>query len=135
VSATLQPADDLRLRLSGSTLPAQLSTVRQQVAAWATAAGMGPDDVDDVVLATNEALTNVVDHAYADGDGDAVLEARLRPPDELVVSVRDRGQWRVPPRDPGFRGHGMALITGLAEFVAVHCGETGTAIEMHWHVR
>lgn len=134
MTTPLHPATPLKLTLPGSTLPMQLSEVRRAVASWAAAAGMGPDDVDDVVLATNEALTNVADHAYSGVGGDALLEVRLRPPDELVVTVRDGGHWRIPPPDPGARGHGMTLIAGLAEFVAVRSGESGTTVEMHWRL-
>ena len=126
--------DHLTLRLPGHTLPARLPGIRRMLANWASAAGMDVEAVDDVVLATNEALANVVDHAYSDGIGDAVLEARPGRSNELVVRVRDSGRWRTPSPDPGLRGHGMTLIAGLSDFVALHSDDSGTTVEMHWHL-
>ncbi|WP_367278860.1 ATP-binding protein [Pseudonocardia sp.] len=108
--------------------------VRLRMAEWATSAGMLPDDVDDLVLATYEALANVADHAYPQGPGEAWVEAGLAPPDEVVVVVSDRGRWRPPPADPGLRGRGMTLIAALTERVAVQRGDAGTSVVMHWRV-
>ena len=105
------------------------------MADWAAAAGMGQDGIDDLVLATHEALANVADHAYPDGPGDAWIEAGRTGPGELTVTVSDRGHWRPPPADPGLRGRGMILIAALADRVAVQrgtAGTVGTTIVMHW---
>ena len=126
--------DRLRLRLAGPALRGQLRWVRLRISEWATAAGMAPDGVDDLALATYEALANVADHAYPDGSGDAWVEAERSGPGELMVVVSDTGRWRPPPADPGLRGRGMFLITALAERVAVHRERTGTRIVMHWRL-
>ncbi len=105
-----------------------------QIAEWARAAGMAQDSVDDLVLATYEALANVADHAYPDGSGDAWVEAERSAQGELTVVVTDSGRWRPPPTDPGLRGRGMALISALAERVAVTRGDNGTTVVMHWRV-
>lgn len=134
--AALDPSPDaLTVRLAGPGLAAQLSGVRQRMASWAGSMGMTSDAVDDLVLATHEALANVVDHAYPNGDGEAWVEARRWAPDELLVTVRDEGRWRPPPTDPGRRGHGMTIIAGLAEDVQVHRSSHGTTVEMRWRLR
>jgi anti-sigma regulatory factor (Ser/Thr protein kinase) len=120
------------LRLTGPALATQLSRVRSQVAAWATSMGMNGDAVDDLVLATHEALANVVDHAYPGGSGVATVKAERSAPDELLVSVSDRGHWRKPPADPGRRGHGLTIIARLAKHVEVRRGEGGTTVAMWW---
>lgn len=107
--------------------------MRLRLAEWATGVGMAQDGVDDLVLATYEALANVADHAYPDGPGDAWIAAD-RSADELVVVVSDRGRWRPPPQDPGLRGRGMTLIAALTEKVAVQRGDAGTTVVMHWRV-
>ena len=106
--------------------------MRQRVAEWAAGLGVGQDGVDDMVLATYEALANVADHAYPDGPGDAWVDAGRTVAGELTVVVSDHGRWRAPPPDPGLRGRGMMLIAALADRVAVHRGASGTRVVMHW---
>lgn len=101
------------------------------MADWAAAVGLAPETVDDLVLATHEALANVADHAYPDGGGDAFVDAVCRGGEVLVV-VRDRGRWRTPAADPGWRGRGLLIIRGLAEQVDVHHGDLGTTVAMRW---
>lgn len=122
----------LTLELSGPSMAGELRGARQHVAAWGAAMGMAEDAVDDLVLATHEALANVVDHAYANGGGVALLRAERCAPGELLVSVTDRGHWRTPSAEPGSRGHGLTIIAGLAKHVEVHRGDHGTTIEMWW---
>jgi serine/threonine-protein kinase RsbW len=125
--------EPLRLRLEAPSLPAQLSSVRGRMAAWAEAVGLGTETVDDVVLATHEALANIADHAYPDGGGEAFVDAECRS-GAVVVVVRDCGQWRPPSGDPGWRGRGLLIICGLAEHVEVRHGDTGTTVEMQWPI-
>ncbi|MGI5127045.1 ATP-binding protein [Pseudonocardia sp. CA-107938] len=124
----------LTLRLDGAALPAQLGRVRRVIAAWLAEGGLDPDTIDDVVLATNEALANAADHAFAGADGEVVLRADRTAGDVLRVMVHDTGRWRPPPTDPGFRGHGMSLMAGLAQRCRVRRGRTGTTVEMSWRL-
>jgi serine/threonine-protein kinase RsbW len=123
--------EPLRLRLAAPSLPTQLSDVRGRMAAWATAVGLGTDAVDDLVLATHEALANVADHAYPDGEGEAYVDADCHS-GEVSVVVRDRGRWQPPAAEPGWRGRGLVIIHGLAEHVDVRHGDAGTTVEMRW---
>ncbi|MEJ3652320.1 ATP-binding protein [Actinomycetes bacterium KLBMP 9759] len=122
------------MRLSGTSLVGDLADVRHRIAEWAAGLTSSQDVVEDVVLATNEALANVADHAYPDRVGDAWVELERRSAGELVVVVADRGRWRPPPADPGFRGHGLTLIKGLADRVAIRHSPAGTTVEMVWHL-
>lgn len=133
-------AEPLRLRLTGSALPLQLSSVRSRVAAWAEGVGAPPEMVDDLVLATHEALANVADHAYSDradldGEGgSALLDAELTTAGEIVVLVRDHGRWRTPAADPGWRGRGLVIIRGLSDDVEIRHDESGTSVQMRWQL-
>ena len=120
----------LRLRLPVPSLPNRLRDVREQVASWARRLGLSADAVDDIVLATHEALANVADHAYPGGGGEAELDAACVR-GEIHVVVRDHGSWK-PPRDPGWRGRGLLLIAGLAEHVDVQRAAAGTCVAMRW---
>jgi serine/threonine-protein kinase RsbW len=123
----------LSMRLAAPSLPERLRDIRAQVARWAGRLGLSADAVDDIVLATHEALSNVADHAYPDGQGEAELDAECEQ-GEIRVVVRDHGSWRTPPRDPGWRGRGLVLIAGLAEHVDVHHATAGTCIAMRWRL-
>jgi serine/threonine-protein kinase RsbW len=123
--------EPLRLRLAARSLPAELGAVRGQMAMWAEAIGLGADTVDDVVLATHEALANVADHAYPDGSGYAFVDAECQNR-TAVVMVRDSGRWKPPSADAGWRGRGLLIIRGLAQHVEVRHGDGGTTVEMQW---
>ncbi|MGX5655091.1 SpoIIE family protein phosphatase [Geodermatophilus nigrescens] len=101
--------------------PARLRGVRRAVTAWARAAGLSEDGVDDLQLALGEALANAVEHAYAGNGGGGRCEYRLeRTADGSVdVCVRDEGVWRPAPADRGHRGRGLELIAALATDVEV----------------
>jgi anti-sigma regulatory factor (Ser/Thr protein kinase) len=129
---TIGPRSGLTLRLDGATLPGLMSRARRQIAAWLADCGLDPDTIDDVVLATHEALANAADHAFGESSGEVVLRADRVEGDLLRVVVQDSGRWRPPPADPGFRGHGMALMTGLAQRCRVQRSRAGTTVEMCW---
>jgi serine/threonine-protein kinase RsbW len=123
--------EPLRLRLAAPSLPTQLGAVRGQLAGWAEAIGLGTDAVDDLVLATHEALANVADHAYPNGGGYAFVDAECQD-GTAVVMVRDSGRWRPPAADAGWRGRGLLIIRGLAQHVEVRHDDAGTTVEMQW---
>ncbi|MCW0215871.1 MAG: SpoIIE family protein phosphatase [Pseudonocardia sp.] len=111
----------------------RLAPLRRRVTAWSTDCGLAPDALTDLQLAVGEAVTNAIEHAYADGVAEPAGEAvdvRLRVLQDGSVDVRvaDRGTWRPPPEDPGYRGRGLALIRELAHDVAVEPGEDGTVV-------
>ena len=131
MTALVRGPGRLSMRLPAPSLPERLKDVRAQVAKWASRLGFSADAVDDIVLATHEALSNVADHAYPDGGGDAELDAACED-GEVRVVVRDHGRWRAPPEDPGWRGRGLVLIAGLAEHVDVQHAGAGTSVAMCW---
>ena len=133
MSALARGPEPLRLRLPALSLPGRLADVRAQVADWAGRVGLPADTVDDIVLATHEALANVVDHAYPDGAGEAALDA-VCVDGEVRVEVRDHGRWRAPATDPGWRGRGLVIIHGLADQVDVRRAENGTSVAMRWRL-
>jgi serine/threonine-protein kinase RsbW len=82
----------------------------------------------DIALATNEAISNVVEHAYRDQPPGVVSLSARRTVKHVVVSVSDQGTWRPPPADPGSRGRGLAIIRAVATTVDVDTGPGGTTI-------
>ena len=104
--------------------------VRKAVEGWALATGLGRETVADVVAASYEALANSAEHAYRNRSGTIDLVATCND-NEVEVIVRDRGDWRPPPADPGFRGRGLVMIRSMSEAEITH-GPEGTTVRMRW---
>jgi anti-sigma regulatory factor (Ser/Thr protein kinase) len=99
------------------TLPARaenVAVVRHALGGLGEALALHPQTLSDVKLAVTEACTNVVVHAYGDGEGPMEVAASVDG-DALRVTVRDEGLGIVPrPDSPGL-GLGLPLIATLTE--------------------
>lgn len=135
------PADDvalLALRLlpvAGDhldlTFPAEasaLASVRRALRQWLGELGASPEEVHDLVLACDEAATNVLEHAYGPGDGLLEVEATKRA-ERVSVTVRDFGGWRSPRGNE--RGRGFLLMHALVDEVEVVRSPSGTEVRLH----
>lgn len=116
------------------TLPARaenVAVVRHALGAFGDAQLLPDAVLEDVRLAVTEACTNVVVHAYPDGE-EGPMEVLARLDDELLsVTVRDHGPGIVPRTDSPGLGLGLPLIASLAESVQLsHDEETHTAVRM-----
>ncbi len=108
--------------------------VRRALQCWLSERGWPPDERDDVVLAVDEAVTNVVDHAYPDGAaGSASVIAHPVVTSEgrtqLIVMVTDHGMWDAV----GIRPHrpiGLLLMRGCTQSVRIRRTLAGTTIMM-----
>jgi serine/threonine-protein kinase RsbW len=98
------------------TLPARaenVAVVRHAFGGLGDALDVPDHALADVKLAVTEACTNVVVHAYADGDGPMSVTAGLAD-GALTVVVSDEGRGILPrPDSPGL-GLGLPLIATLA---------------------
>jgi serine/threonine-protein kinase RsbW len=98
--------------------------------------GLSREIVNDVVLATEEALINAIMHS-GDLAGMIFISARVRGGTVTVV-VRDAGCGFEPERfdpdslpDPARpRGRGLFLMHRLMDQVDVRCDERGTSVRM-----
>ena len=93
-----------------------------------------PDDLadlaDDLVLATSEALENVVDHAFAQDARSGTMSLRADVVDDVVtIVVADDGHWRAPTAGPSSRGRGITLMRNLTDAEVDH-GPEGTTVTM-----
>ena len=104
---------DLELKLPARA--ENVAVVRHAFGGFAEALSVDEQTLADIKLAITEACTNVVIHAYDDGnigalEVDASIDDR-----RLTVVIRDRGRGIVPrPDSPGL-GLGLPLIATLAE--------------------
>jgi serine/threonine-protein kinase RsbW len=127
--STVSEAPAVRL-----TVPARAESVpvvRQALSGLGQALGLDDSLIDDIKIAVTEACTNVVIHAYRDGEGP--LEVRAWPQEgRLLVIVRDEGGGFAPRAEtssPGL-GLGLPLIAALSEEMRITTGEDG-ANEVH----
>jgi len=91
--------------------------LRRAVARIAVGEGADREVISDVALCVDEALANVVRHAYAGRAGP--MEVRvMREPDELEVVVRDMGKG-LDPRRAGRFGIGLSLISQLSGHASI----------------
>jgi anti-sigma regulatory factor (Ser/Thr protein kinase) len=104
------PDADLHCRVPA--LAGRLADLRRILGKWATRVGLAAQTVEELVLASYEALANAVEHAYRDRLV-GLLDLRAHADRVLgivTVTVTDYGCWRPPPADPGSRGWGLTLI-------------------------
>jgi serine/threonine-protein kinase RsbW len=106
------------IRLEVDSDPARLADVRKQVEAFAVAAGLGERGAADLGLSVNEAMANVIRHAYSGAtDRPIIVTADLDDLDavQVRVKIRDWGNGVNPmdrppaPFDPTRPG-GLGLV-------------------------
>jgi anti-sigma regulatory factor (Ser/Thr protein kinase) len=98
-------------------LPARaenIAIVRHAFGAFGDAFQIDEQTLSDIRLAVTEACTNVVVHAYPDGDEGPMEMLATLLNSELTVIVRDQGRGIAPRPDSPGRGLGLPLIASLA---------------------
>ena len=112
-------ASDLELMLPAR--PENVAVARHAIGGFADVLEVPDQTLADVKLAVTEACTNVVVHAYAEGDGPmgvrASVDAGL-----LRVVVVDEGRGILPRADSPGLGLGLPLIATLAESLELGSG-------------
>lgn len=117
----------------------QLSKIREFVSASAATLAVDPEALDDIRLAVDEAVTNILTHGY-DGSGEIELELSIDGAD-LVVRLRDAAppfdSTLVEPPDPGPAedrekpgGFGLFLIKNSMDKLVHHKLENGNELTM-----
>ncbi|MFL5894775.1 MAG: SpoIIE family protein phosphatase, partial [Thermoleophilaceae bacterium] len=118
---------DRPLRLTVATRAEELAAIRRLLRRWLADAGADQAAVQAVLLASGEACSNAMEHAY--GPGEQTFDVVAEHEDgEVVLTVTDRGNWR-PPRGEN-RGRGLHLIETFMDDVEVVPAEGGTTIRM-----
>ena len=119
---------DLELKLPARA--ENVAVIRHAFGGFAEALSVDEQTLADIKLAVTEACTNVVIHAYEDGEeGDLEVDASIDD-ERLTVIIRDNGRGIVPrPDSPGL-GLGLPLIATLAESL-----ELGKNLGDHTEVR
>jgi serine/threonine-protein kinase RsbW len=114
---------------------ASVSAARAALTRFAARAGAQPELVEAVRLASSEALTNVVVHAYR-GDPGPIYVSCAVVADELWILIADDGRGLQPQADRPGLGLGLGLIARVSDDFAVGrraCG--GTEVRMRFGLR
>jgi anti-sigma regulatory factor (Ser/Thr protein kinase) len=104
--------------------PRSVGRARAAVSELAVAAGATLRQVDDVRLATSEAVTNSVLHAYRGQPGSIYVTAAAAA-DELWILVADDGCGLQPRSDRPGLGLGLGLISQVSDDLAIGPRATG----------
>jgi anti-sigma regulatory factor (Ser/Thr protein kinase) len=107
------------------SLPARaenVAVVRHAFGGLADVLDVSDQTLSDIKLAVTEACTNVVVHAYPEGEGPLAVRARVDDR-RLTVVVTDEGRGILPRADSPGLGLGLPLIATLAESLELGTGE------------
>jgi serine/threonine-protein kinase RsbW len=132
--APVRPSSDVRLTLPAR--PENVAVIRHVLGAFAEALQLPADLVEDMRLAVTEACTNVVRHAYHDGEP-GPIDVVIRPVgDRLELIVSDRGMGMGPSPDVSGPGLGLPMISALADSVELEPNEgRGSRLSMAFRCR
>jgi len=116
---SVDTAPDLELTLPAR--PENVAVARHAIGGFADVLEVPDQTLADVKLAVTEACTNVVVHAYPNGEGPMGLRASV---DDgvLRVVVVDEGRGILPRADSPGLGLGLPLIATLAESLELGSG-------------
>jgi len=131
---TSQSAADVSLVVPA--VPDSIAVIRQTVSGICEALGADSRTVGDIKLAATEACTNVVLHAYAEGNGGTIEIDAYAAEDELRLLVRDHGAGMTPAPLAEGLGLGLPLIAALTtSLTIVEPEHGGTEVSMTFSLR
>jgi integral membrane sensor domain MASE1/anti-sigma regulatory factor (Ser/Thr protein kinase) len=118
------------LHLERPARPSFVPGVRHLLGRWLVENGASGDEAYDVLVASTEAHTNAVRHAYRDGYGVVEIEATVERAD-VLITVRDHGTWREPLSEVAATGgRGLRLMEALMDATEINLVNGGTEIRM-----
>jgi serine phosphatase RsbU (regulator of sigma subunit)/anti-sigma regulatory factor (Ser/Thr protein kinase) len=124
VQAALELGDRMESELIGE--PAALTAFRQSLRRWLAEQGAEADEVQDIVMAVNEACQNAIEHAYGLTAEPFNVILETAEDGDVVVTVRDRGGWRDRISDD--RGRGLPLMRALMDTVEIEQRPSGSTV-------
>ncbi|MGI8801256.1 MAG: ATP-binding protein [Solirubrobacteraceae bacterium] len=120
------------LNESYPAVAASVPRARTAISQFAGAAGAAAEQIEAVRWASSEALTNVVLHAYGDGDGEIHVTAAVTA-GELWVLVADDGRGLGGHSDNAGLGLGLSLMAQLTDdLVIARRAGGGTEVRMRF---
>jgi serine phosphatase RsbU (regulator of sigma subunit)/anti-sigma regulatory factor (Ser/Thr protein kinase) len=107
--------------------PGVLSPLRRTLERWLAEQGFGANERFDVTLAASEAAGNAIEHAYGAREATFTVECE-RGPEDVRISVCDRGRWR--DSSPYGRGRGLAIMRALVDSLEIDREGEGTTVNL-----
>lgn len=107
--------------------PAAVAVARTEVVDFARVQGLPEEVLNDVALAISEACTNVVLHAYEEGEIGAMHVTARKEPGGLEITVTDEGGGVRPRADSPGVGLGLQIIARTTEDFSVRDAPGGGA--------
>jgi anti-sigma regulatory factor (Ser/Thr protein kinase) len=117
------------------TLPAEPQSarmIRRGLRRLCIAAGLTEQSTQNLLVASGEAVSNAIQHAYG-AEGGTVAIAAYRLGGELVVEISDEGTWRAPRQDG--HGRGMTLMRRLVDSASLENSASGTTVVLRTAIR
>lgn len=102
--------------------------IRGELREWLVRSAVPAEVVADVLIATNEAVANAIEHGSLDGNAAIRLRAE-RVDGRLRIEVVDAGTTALRVPDPD-RGRGMAMMRAVMDVVELRPSPTGTTVRM-----
>jgi serine phosphatase RsbU (regulator of sigma subunit)/anti-sigma regulatory factor (Ser/Thr protein kinase) len=118
-------ADDLEVTMPAE--PDSAPLLRRIMRRWFREHGASEIEGEELTMACGEACANAIEHAYPPEARTFRVEAAVED-EEIVIRVRDWGEWRAPRG--AHRGRGMTLMEGLTDSVEVDAGADGTTVTL-----
>jgi anti-sigma regulatory factor (Ser/Thr protein kinase) len=124
------------LSTSYPAVPEAVPLARTAVAAVAEASGVAGEQLEEIRLATSEAITNAVVHAYQGGSAGRFHVTVAIAAGELWVLIGDDGRGLHAGNTSRGLGIGLSLISGLSDdFSIVTRATGGTEVQMRFDIR
>jgi anti-sigma regulatory factor (Ser/Thr protein kinase) len=135
----MNPADASAgaLHIRTTSDAAELAPVRKQIEAFCTSAGFDERSTQEIGLCVNEAMANIIRHAYRDRAGEPIELTATFMQNMLHLSLRDWGTGLQPgplprhkndPMNPG--GLGLICLGRLMDKVTFTPQNPGMLLEM-----
>ncbi|WP_410586444.1 SpoIIE family protein phosphatase [Amycolatopsis sp. lyj-23] len=110
----------------------QLAPTRQALRGWLERCGLDAEQIQNLLVATGEAVANAIEHGHRDTPGGAIRLDATAFVDQLHVTITDTGTWKpAQPSANSRRGRGMTLMRELVSEVSVHPTAGGTTVHLH----
>ena len=111
--------------------PVSLSVVRERFRRWLGTLSWPPREVDDVVMAVNEAVTSAVEHTHPSAVGAEVRVAARQYAERdggrrILVAVAGGEYWT--PEPLGFEGPGLLMIHACMDSIEVDREDDGVTM-------